>query len=85
MSRGQLAGTRERAAELWNRRESAIAEGNVPDVAPVAWLHTVTQDDGETDQALSFSPDSFPFDGIAGYRSVSHMPLYAHATPKVTP
>ncbi|MHB1799389.1 MAG: hypothetical protein ACYCUI_14000 [Vulcanimicrobiaceae bacterium] len=44
--------------------------------APQAWLHTITQGDGETDQALSFSPDSFPFDGTAGYRSVSHVPLY---------
>jgi hypothetical protein len=26
MSRGQLAGTRERAAELWNRRAASIAE-----------------------------------------------------------
>lgn len=44
---------------------------------PVAWLHTVVADDGEPDQALSFSPDSFPLEGVAGYRKVSCQPLYA--------
>jgi hypothetical protein len=41
----------------------------------VAWLHTVTQGDGETDQALSFSPDSFPLDTQLGFRSLGCRPL----------
>jgi hypothetical protein len=45
----------------------------------VAWLHTVTQGDGETDQALSFSRDSFPLDTQLGFRSLGAVPLYLHA------
>jgi hypothetical protein len=45
----------------------------------VAWLRTVTQGDGETDQALSFSRDSFPLDTQLGFRSLGAVPLYLHA------
>ena len=48
----------------------------------VAWLHTVTQDDGETDQALSFSPDAFPLMGVGGFRSIEHIPLFYRSTAK---
>lgn len=49
----------------------------------VAWLHEVVGDDGEPDQALSFAPDNFPLQGVAGYRSVSHRPLiYGDTTPQ---
>lgn len=44
---------------------------------PKAYLHIVAQDDGTTDQALSFSKDSFPFEGVGGFRSVGCIPLYA--------
>lgn len=45
---------------------------------PVAWLHQVTTGDGEPDQALSFAADSFPLEGVVGYRSLSSVPLYTH-------
>lgn len=37
----------------------------------VAWLHFVADGDGEPDQALSFSKDSFPFDTVTGYRDIA--------------
>lgn len=43
---------------------------------PDAWLHQVADGDGEPDMALSFAEDSFPFDGVCGYRSLSRRPLY---------
>ncbi len=50
-----------------------------PTAAPageaVAWMHGVCADDGEEDQALSFSPDNFPLEGVAGYRKVWCRPL----------
>lgn len=46
---------------------------------PVAYLHIVVQDDGFEDQALSFAPDSFPFEGVGGFKSIRHEPLYRHA------
>lgn len=49
-----------------------------------AWLHHVVSDGGEQDLALSFYRDSFPLDGVAGYRSISAVPLYAHS-PTPTP
>ncbi len=64
----------------------ALAEALAPYIAAltsqagggaVAWLHDVVQDDGAHDQALSFSPESFPLQGVGGFRSVSHTPLYA--------
>ncbi len=58
--------------------ESAIAERQRALGEPVAFLHTVTQDDGESDQALSFSRDSFPFAGVGGFRSVECVPLFTH-------
>lgn len=45
---------------------------------PDAWLHHVADGDGEPDMALSFAEDSFPFDGVCGYRSLSRLPLYTH-------
>ena len=48
-------------------------------ISPVtAWLHQVVGGDGEPDQALSFAPDNFPLQGVVGYRSLSHKPLYLH-------
>ncbi|MDE3021641.1 MAG: hypothetical protein KGI54_07250 [Pseudomonadota bacterium] len=43
---------------------------------PDAYLHTVVQDDGEQDQALSFWPNSFPLQGVGGFRSIACQPLY---------
>ena len=44
---------------------------------PVAWLHDVVHGgDAEPDHALSFSPDSFPFDDMAGFRSLQCEPLF---------
>lgn len=43
---------------------------------PVAFLHDITHDDDEMDQALSFTRDSFPFSELAGYRSLRAYPLY---------
>lgn len=50
---------------------------------PIAWLHEVAQDDGAPDQALSFSPDSFPFQGVGGFRSLSHRPLFTAAPSEI--
>ena len=47
----------------------------VPAGEAVAWMHGVCADDGEEDQALSFSPDNFPLEGVAGYRKVWCRPL----------
>lgn len=44
---------------------------------PVAYLHTVTQNGADTDQALSFTPDAFPLQGVGGFRSIGIIPLYA--------
>jgi len=43
---------------------------------PVAYLHTVVQDDGTADLALSFKSDSFPLEGVGGFRSVRAEPLF---------
>jgi hypothetical protein len=43
---------------------------------PAAWLHEVTSDDGDSDEALSFNADNFPFDALFGYRSIGCTPLY---------
>lgn len=61
---------------------SAPANARAGDV-PAAYLHIVVQDDGFEDQALSFSPDSFPFEGIGGFKSISHEPLYRESTTTV--
>lgn len=64
------------AIAMWNTRAAQPAgSGGVPD----AWLHTVVQDDGEQDSALSFSPDSFPLQGVGGFKSIGVRPLYAAA------
>lgn len=49
----------------------------------VAWLHDVVADDGEADQALSFSPDSFPLQGVCGYRSTRARPLFTAAPSEI--
>ena len=59
----------EAAAEIVRLR------GEVPAGEAVAWMHGVCADDGEEDQALSFSPDNFPLEGVAGYRKVWCRPL----------
>jgi len=45
-------------------------------ITPLAYLHTVVSGDDDPDQALSFSPDSFPLEGTCGYRSIGSVPLY---------
>lgn len=50
---------------------------------PIAWLHEVVQDDGEPDQALSFSPDSFPLQGVGGFRSLRARPLFERAPSEI--
>lgn len=45
------------------------------EVKAVAWMHHVIDDAGDSDEALSFSPDHFPLEGVAGYRKVSCEPL----------
>lgn len=52
---------------------------------PVAWLHDVVQDGDEPDQALSFYRDSFPLEGVGGFRSVGCVPLYTRPAPAVPP
>jgi hypothetical protein len=54
--------------------DSAMNMPAVPGEA-VAYLHQVVQNDGEPDQALSFWPDSFPLQGVGGFRSIGHRPL----------
>ena len=44
---------------------------------PVAYMHSVENDAGDQDYALSFAPDNFPLKGIGGFRSVHVQPLYA--------
>lgn len=51
------------------------------DAKPVAWLHDVVQDGDEPDQALSFYRDSFPLEGVGGFRSIGCVPLYPHPAP----
>jgi hypothetical protein len=61
----------------WAAWQARAAAGS--DEGAVAWLHDVVQgDDNEPDQALSFSPDSFPLMGDAPhlFRSVGCVPLY---------
>ena len=53
------------------------------DAQPVAWLHDVVQDGDEPDQALSFYRDSFPLEGVCGFRSIGCVPLYLHPAPAV--
>lgn len=48
-----------------------------------AWIHDVVQDDGEADQALSFSADSFPLQGVGGFRSLRARPLYTAAPSEI--
>lgn len=48
-----------------------------------AWIHDVVQDDGEADHALSFSADSFPLQGVGGFRSLRARPLYTAAPSEI--
>lgn len=50
---------------------------------PAAWLHEVVAGDGEPDQALSFSKDNFPLEGVVGYRSIGCEPLYRAAVEPI--
>lgn len=59
--------------------DQKLVEAKMRSASPVtAWLHQVVGEDGEPDQALSFAPDNFPLQGVVGYRSLSHAPLYLH-------
>lgn len=61
------------------------AAGASAEDKPVAWMHTVVQDDGHEDSALSFDKDSFPFQGVGGFRSVKVRPLvYGDESPSHT-
>lgn len=67
----------------WRKRLQPLLSSHGGGGEAVAWLHEVVGDDGEPDQALSFAPDNFPLQGVAGYRSVSHRPLiYGDTTPQ---
>lgn len=59
-----------------DRIEAATRLGEMGAGEVVAWLHDVVQDDGAQDQALSFSRDSFPLEGVGGFRSLRASPLY---------
>jgi len=50
---------------------------------PCAWLHDVEADDGEPDQALSFSADSFPLESVGGFHSIQCSPLVRLADAQV--
>jgi hypothetical protein len=53
--------------------EATKGAGGEPD----AYLHTIIDStDGEEDLALSFSPDSFPFDSLEQYKSLKVEPLF---------
>lgn len=68
----EMDAAEESAIAAWNRRHAGAA-------TPVAFLHSVASDDGELDHALSFTADSFPLEGVAGYRKISVQPLYTAA------
>ena len=76
-SMGHNAADRERAEliALLTEAAAALRQAAVPAGEAVAWMHGVCADDGEEDQALSFSPDNFPLEGVAGYRKVWCRPL----------
>jgi len=65
--------------------KSALASDTGERGGVVAWLHEVAADDGEPDQALSFSRNSFPLEGVAGYRTVSVRPLVCGDTLRAQP
>ena len=58
------------------QQEELAASASRPAWEAVAWLHDVVQSDGEQDQALSFSPDSFPLKGVGGFESIKSTPLF---------
>jgi hypothetical protein len=61
------------------KRISAIldAEGDGGTVfVPDAYLHTVVDEDGAQDQALSFSSESFPLQDVCGFKSIACQALY---------
>jgi hypothetical protein len=60
-------------AELAERLEKAIEQAEKQE--PVAYLHEVVGGDSDPDQALSFSKDSFPLQGVGGFESVGCRPL----------
>lgn len=66
--------------EAWNA--ALRTKSDAGSDGAVAWMHTVTNDGGETtDHALSFAPDNFPLMGEAElglYTSLGHVPLFPH-------
>lgn len=52
-------------------QRDAIDPSAVRNEQAVAYLHRVVNSDGEFDQALSFSRDSFPLERVTGYKKVS--------------
>ena len=64
--------------------QSSVVQPQV-EQEPVAFMHDVVAYDGEPDQALSFSKDNFPLEGLGGFRSVGIHPLYTKPQPKREP
>jgi hypothetical protein len=56
----------------------AVKDSLTVEQEPVAFMHDVVASDGEPDQALSFSKDNFPLEGLGGFRSIGIRPLYTH-------
>lgn len=75
MTEGQR---REEIAKMTAKlRDAEAGFKPIEDGRAVAWLHQVVHcDDGEPDQALSFTPDNFPFGDTGLYRSLGAQPLY---------
>lgn len=64
------------AVREYGKRCIELDRASRPAGEAVAWLHDVVQGDGEQDQALSFSPDSFPLKGVGGFESIKSTPLF---------
>lgn len=75
------ATTTDDGAAKWDRHSKAtkvLQSLELVKGEAVAFLHEVVSGDGDSDEALSFNKDNFPFDSVAGYKSISHRPLYTH-------
>lgn len=68
----------EEQRERWAANQ--VPAQGAPKIEPTAYLHHVVQNDGDADFALSFSPDSFPLEGVGGFKSIRHEPLYLHTS-----
>jgi hypothetical protein len=77
--RGQLGEDPQTIAAMERIRFLLAQQQAAPAGEVVAWLHTVVQDDGTQDEALSFSPSSFPLEGVGGFRSIGRRPLFTAA------